>query len=227
MFEKLKIFLKILNRPNHMYDFLNSLDKDSSILDVGCGNDSVFYIKQISKKFKYTGIDIHDYNLSDRNKSLIDDYIIVEKEFFSQRIFEIENKFDAVICSHNLEHCDKRMDTLLAMMNSVEVGGKLYLSFPCEESINFPKRSGTLNYYDDQTHKETPPNFRDILNIIRENHFSIEFSCKRYRPLFPWLIGLLFEPFSSISKKKFTGTWELYGFESIIQAKKLIKMKKN
>ena len=223
MFKKLKISLKVLNRPNHLCSFLTSLEKDANILDVGCGNESVHNIKNVSKKFKYTGIDIHDYNLSKKNKSLIDKYIIVNKELFAKSINKIKEKFNAVICSHNLEHCDNREETLLAMINAVDNNGLIYLSFPCEESINFPNRKGTLNYYDDETHKGSPPNFEAILKILKKNNFSIRYSSKRYKPLIPWLMGLLFEPFSTLLKKTFTGTWEFYGFESIIWAKKMDK----
>ena len=45
--------------------------------------------------------------------------------------------------------------------------GKIYLSFPSVKTLNFPKRLGCLNYYDDPTHKDLPPDFNLILEIMK------------------------------------------------------------
>jgi hypothetical protein len=110
--------------------------------------------------------------------------------------------------------------TLQAMMNSLKPGGRIYLAFPCEVSAKFPSRRRTLNYYDDDTHKDIPPSFDNIINTIVSNGFEIEYSTRRYRPFLLWLLGLIQEPFARWRNDILQGTWAFYGFESIIWARK-------
>jgi SAM-dependent methyltransferase len=214
-----KEWMKSLLRKNGKADFLSKLNADSRILDVGCGNNSPFKTKQILPDCIYTGIDIGDYN---QTKPLLADcYIISTSQNFSCEIAKFSNVFDAVISSHNLEHCEDRLGTLMAMLDALKIGGKLFLSFPCEQSVDFPKRKGTLNYYDDPTHQLSPPNFNETLTIIRQNRFQIEYAEKNYSSKILGLVGLVLEPLSKVRNEKMIGTWEYFGFESIIIAKKL------
>jgi hypothetical protein len=107
------------------------------------------------------------------------------------------------------------------MLGALKIGGRLYLSFPCERSVEFPKRVGVLNYYDDPTHKLSPPKFDEIVAFILSRGFHIEYSERNYSPKILSLVGRVFDPLSKIRKRKFLGTWEYYGFESIIIARKL------
>ena len=95
------------------------------------------------------------------------------------------------------------------------------MSFPCEASVSYPKRNGCLNYHDDPTHKGAPPDFGKLLGMVSGAGFVIEFSARNYKPKMLWLIGLVSEPLSRLSKQVLRGTWEFYGFESIIIARKL------
>jgi hypothetical protein len=107
------------------------------------------------------------------------------------------------------------------MMKVLKVGGKIYLSFPCEKSVFFPRRDGSLNYYDDKTHNLMPPSFDGVGDLIRKNGFQINYSIRSYRPKLLYLLGLLNEPISRFKGKSLVGTWELYGFESIFMATKI------
>jgi SAM-dependent methyltransferase len=214
-----KGWMKRLLRKNGKTDFLSKLNADSRILDVGCGNNSPFNTKQILPDCLYTGIDIGDYN---QTKPLLADYYIIStSQNFSSEIAKFSNVFDAVISSHNLEHCEDRVGTLMAMLDALKIGGKLFLSFPCEQSVDFPKRKGTLNYYDDPTHQLSPPNFNETLTIIRQKRFQIEYAETNYSSKILSLVGWLLEPLSKVRNEKMIGTWEYFGFESIIIAKKL------
>ena len=211
------LIIKII-RPNGKIDFLFSLPSDALILDVGCGNNSPYRVKKILPQSVYTGIDVGDYNQTEHNNS--DRYIITSPEEFSSEISKFSEEFDAVISSHNLEHCDHRDETLEAMLGALKVGGKLFLSFPCEQSILFPKRGGTLNYFDDSTHKLTPPKFDSVLLTLEKFEFEVVYSNKNYKPTLLRLVGLILEPVSRLKNRNLLGTWEYYGFESIIIAKK-------
>ncbi len=215
----LKQILTIIMRKKGKVSFLSQLDNNSSVLDVGCGLNSPFNFKKILPKAKYTGIDIIGYN--ELEHVFCDKYISASSKNFSEQILKLKNIFDAVVCSHNIEHCDDREGTLRAMLDSLKTGGLIYLSFPCEKSVNFPKREGTLNYFDDKTHQGMPPKFQALTDELKNNNFKIIFSTQRNKPILLWLIGLIIEPYSKYKKKVLKGTWEYYGFESIIWAKKI------
>ena len=55
------------------------------------------------------------------------------------------------------------------MLKKVKRGGSLYLSFPSAKSLSFPSRIGTLNYYDDITHNNEPPDLENIIEILKKN----------------------------------------------------------
>ncbi len=49
---------------------------------------------------------------------------------------------------------------------------------------------------------------------------KIDFISKQYRPNILKFIGFLLEPFSYFMGKNLLGTWEFWGFETIIHVKK-------
>ena len=217
---KVKVFSQILLRPKGRYSFLNKIPKNSKILDVGCGNNSAFKTKVLLPNSYYVGIDIQDYANKLDSNIYADKYVLTDPKNFTKEIISINEKFDAVISSHNLEHCDDRYGTLDAMLDKLNKKGKIYLSFPSEKSLNFPKRLGCLNYYDDPTHKDLPPDFNLILELMKKKSLKIIFCDSSYKPFFLNLIGNITEIFSAYTKKITYGVWEKWGFESIIIAEK-------
>ena len=139
---KILLALKKILRNRGKISFISQLRENCSILDIGCGNNSPYLVKSILPNCKYTGLDIGDYNQQKPN--LADSYVITTPENFASSISGLGQKFDAVISSHNLEHCNHRASTLLAMTSVLKPGGRLYLSFPSEKSTIFPSRHGTL-----------------------------------------------------------------------------------
>lgn len=213
-----RIFRRIIF-PRMKGEFLQSINNSNpSVLDVGCGNDSPSLIKSILPSCVYTGIDVSDYNQTKTN--VADNYILVSSDVFSDEILKMSNSFDVVLSSHNLEHCNKREETLLAMIKALKPKGCLYLSFPSEKSVKFPSRQGTLNYYDDNTHKDLPPSYEKVLEILKENNMSVLYSTISHKPFLPWLIGCLTEPISKIKNRTNYYTWCYYGFQTIIWAEK-------
>lgn len=202
-------------KPN----FLRTLPPRARILDVGCGNDSPRHVKEVRPDTIYTGIDIGDYNQTDSATRFADEYLIIAPDEFAPTIAGFKGQFDGIISAHNLEHCNAPFDVLSAMIQAIKPGGKLYLSFPCEESVFFPSRRGTLNFYDDDTHKHVLP-FDQILKYLRENGCAIEFSAKRYRPFPLFVLGFFSEPESIAKNQVIDGTWAYWGFESLIWARR-------
>jgi SAM-dependent methyltransferase len=214
----LRLVLGGILRPRGKNALLKRLDPHCSVLDVGCGNNSPYWVKSLFPSMHYTGVDVGDYGQT--KPVLADRYATCKPEEFSAEIAKFKNCFDAVISSHNIEHCIEPEKTLEAMLDAVRPGGRLFMAFPAEESRHFPKRLGTLNYYDDETHQTNPPSFDQIISTVKQHGFEIEYKSSRYRPPILWMLGLVVEPISAIRKKVCLGTWELYGFVSIVWARK-------
>ena len=206
-------------REWYKVDFVNQLRSQSKVLDVGCGNNSPKLFKTWRPDIYYVGIDVGDYNQDATSASFADEYIVTTASDFCFKIEGLAGQFDAVVSSHNLEHCLDPKGTLDAMLQALKIGGRRYLSFPCEQSVNFPSRRGTLNFYDDPSHR-TVPDYREIIRTIEKHGFRIDFQSARYRPLYQFMWGLIYEPLSRIANRNMRGTWALYGFESIIWATK-------
>jgi SAM-dependent methyltransferase len=214
-----KIIWKIVEPKYCKSSFLKRINHKGTLLDVGCGNNSPYYIKTKYPNIIYTGIDVGDYNQTKPN--FADNYIVVKPENFAGAIANMPKLFDTVISSHNLEHCNDRDKTLDAMIKVLKPGGYLFLSFPTEESVNFPgPRKGTLNYYDDSTHKDKPPEYEKIISKLKINDMEIVFASKSYKPFFLYLIGFFLEWKSKKDKEVKIWTWAYWGFETIIWAKK-------
>jgi SAM-dependent methyltransferase len=209
-----------LLRSKGKHSFVSNLPVRAKVLDVGCGNGSVLAFKEVNPSIFYVGVDVADYMQTDESKLAMDKYLIFDPSNFADGIDSLERDFDAVVWSHNIEHCNDRLSTMESILRRLKIGGRLYLSFPCEESVSFPSRKGTLNYFDDKTHLLNPPEFNGIINKLTENNFEVTFSVDRYKPWFLYFIGFLIEPISSFFSKIKIGTWEFWGFETIIHARK-------
>jgi len=208
-----------LCKPKGRQAFLLAQMPGFTLLDVGCGNDSPALTKAVRPDCRYLGIDVADYNLSARSKQLADIYRVVPAEGFADAIAEFEGSVDAVVSWHNLEHCNDPKGVLRAMCRALRPGGALYLSFPSKASTGFPSRRGTLNFFDDPTHKQ-PPDVNDVLALLHAEGVEVTFLARRYRPLVPTVIGLLLEPVSALTRRlmPFGSTWAFYGFEVVIWA---------
>lgn len=203
--------------------FVLSLPKHSKLMDVGCGNDSPKRVKSLRNDIFYIGLDVQDYEQSLDSLTLADEYRITTPSNFVNAISSEVGTIDAVISAHNLEHCDNRHEVLVAMCQALKEDGTLYLAYPSDATVSMPSRIGTLNYYDDKSHIGLPPNWNEITSILEKCGMSIEFKRQRYRPLIPFLIGLVLEPWSYLSGRvcPLGSTWALFGFETVIWARKM------
>lgn len=200
------------------YHFLVNLKKGWEVLDVGCGNHSPKAFKSINAGIRYIGVDIAEYYLDEEDYSLAERIVFIDKDNFATELKQ-QGKFDAVVSAHNLEHTSEPMKVIEAMMFVLRKGGQLYLAFPTEKSVSFPSRQGTLNFYDDSTHQNLP-SFNKVICEIESHGGKVIYKRKRYRTVIGFITGLLQEPFSAIRKKKYSHTWQLYGFETVIIAEK-------
>jgi SAM-dependent methyltransferase len=200
--------------------FIRSCPPNARVLDVGCGNRSPYNFKSIRPDLYYVGIDIGDCNQDDDSIRCADEYIVVPVGEFNHRIAGMAGRFDAVVSAHNIEHCDDPDATMQAMLAALKPGGRLFMAFPTEASVRFPRRGGTLNFFDDPTHK-TVPDFAAVCAGITAAGYRLDVAIRRYRPLRGVLAGLRHELPSMWRKHVMWGTWALYGFESIILATRM------
>ncbi len=224
MMQKTQTLLRILVKRKGKAAFLDAIKRNGKLLDVGCGNNSPFRCKTQRPDIYYVGLDIDDYNQESKPRLYADSYIVTSPDNFANEIVKFEDQLDAVLSYHNIEHCNHPNDVLRAMLKSLKAGGKIYLAFPCEESVTFPKRRGTLNFYDDVTH-QVVPNYENICASIKSEGLQIDFASKRYRPFVLMILGFLLEPFGAIMKRNMPAgsTWALYGFESVIWASRPVQ----
>ena len=224
--------LTLADTPRGKSSFVRQLPRGALILDVGCGNGSPSVVKTQRPDLFYVGLDISDYNQAGDPSDVADEYIIVPPDQFARRIENMPGRFDAVISSHNIEHCSEPLQVLRAMMASLKPGGQLYLSTPSVASVSFPHRPGlntadsiwfspTLNFFDDSTHI-APLDIQILLAGINAGGGQIEFASERHRPLALAIKGLVSEPYCSAKGvvMRDGSTWALYGFETVIWARK-------
>jgi SAM-dependent methyltransferase len=203
-------------RPRGKLAFLKSLPSGARVLDVGCGNNSPRDAKVLRPDLVYTGLDVADYNQHDAMR-YADAYLLVPPSQFAATIAALAGQMDAVVSSHNLEHCDDPAAVLQAMAAALRPGGRLYLAFPCEDSVHFPRRRGTLNFFDDGTHKEVP-RWEQVLDALCSTGVMPLYASRRYRPRLLAAIGLVLEPLGWLLGRNMPAgaTWALYGFESVL-----------
>ena len=199
--------------------FIRSCPPGARLLDVGCGNNSPRYTKEIRPDLVYTGLDVGDYNQAEPAAAFADRYLVVPPERFAAAIEAERGAMDAVVSAHNLEHCLDMPATLAAMAGALAPGGRLFLAFPCEASARFPSRDGCLNFFDDATHRRLP-RFDDVLAGLRGAGLEGTVAIPRYRPGVHVLAGLRHEWRSRRERRVLEGTWALWGFESVVWARR-------
>jgi SAM-dependent methyltransferase len=200
-------------------EFLASLPPRAEILDVGCGNDCPYTTKSLRPDVRYVGIDVCDY-CNDHGTEYADEFVVIPPEAFVTAIEGRAGQFDAVISSHNLEHCFDPDAVTAAMTEALRPGGRIYLAFPSAASLTLPKRGGCLNFFDDSTHVR-PPDYERVLELLHRGGVRTTYAAERHRPFSRAAIGFVSEPVSRLRNQVMRGTWALYGFETVIWGTKV------
>lgn len=204
-----------LLRPRGKDAFVMALKPGAVLLDVGCGNDSPARCKAFRPDIYYVGLDVADYHQRQDPHQVADEYLLSAPETFAAAVESRPEAYDAVLSSHNLEHCNDPWATLRAMARALKPGGRLYLAFPCQASVRFPSRQGTLCFFDDDTHR-VALDFNRVIETLQAEGMELEYGQPRHRPWLLFLLGMVREPVSALRRKVLLGTWEFYGFESIL-----------
>jgi SAM-dependent methyltransferase len=201
--------------------FVLQLPANARLLDIGCGDTSPWRVKSVRPDLHYVGLDIDSINHADVTE-IADEYHLAKPTDFDGAIRAVGSRaFDAVICSHNIEHTEKPFQVIEAACSALRPGGQLYLAFPSEKTATLPHRKGTLNFYDDETHVWLPV-FDEVVACLQRNGIDLVYQVREYYPAAYFLLGVVTEPYSALKRQvgPHAGTWALYGFESIIWGQK-------
>jgi SAM-dependent methyltransferase len=142
----------ILYHPR--YKFISALPQGSKVLDLGCGScDAMNKFRGMRPDLVFAAVDIKDV------KNSIPEGI----EFHSVDIQSTplpfkENSFDAIYCSHVLEHLYSTHLIAREITRVLKRGGQIYIETPSTRSLRVPsfkychEQGVPLNFYDDPTH---------------------------------------------------------------------------
>lgn len=219
---QLQIRLQRMLRARGKDAFVAGLPHGARVFDIGCGNASAQRVKQLRPDLYYVDLDVQDYEQSAHALSFADEYRTTRPRDFLDAIGTERATMDAVISSHNLEHCEAPVEVLERMAGALRPAGRLYLSFPCGASVDFPRRAGSLSFFDDPTHR-SPPVWQEVLSVLERCGSHIVFAAERYRPWAPATLELVLEPLSAWTRRVMPlgATWAWWGFESVVWAERL------
>ena len=191
-----------------------------TLLDVGAGNHSATKIKKHFPQCRYFGIDIvKDYNNSEEDFNLMEGFW--EKDLTKLDFNDIpDHFFDAILMTHIIEHLQNGDKVINALLPKLKKGGYIYIEYPSGNSVNFPSKKGTLNFYDDPTHVRIY-NTKELADLLEAQGMKVLQSGVRR----DWR-NILMMPVKIIHNKIKYGYvmgsvyWDWFGFAEFVFAEK-------
>lgn len=207
--------------PSRIVNYKKAMgDKSFTLLDIGAGNHSAQKIKKHLPACRYFGVDItRDYNNDEADFKLMEGFF--EKDLTKLQFDDIPNDFfDMIVMSHIIEHLHNGDEVVKALVPKLKKGGYFYLEFPSAESVNFPSKRDTLNFYDDDTHVRIY-SAEELSGILESLGFTILKAGVRR----DWR-NILIMPIKMIHNRIKYGYvmgsvyWDWYGFAELVWARK-------
>jgi 2-polyprenyl-3-methyl-5-hydroxy-6-metoxy-1,4-benzoquinol methylase len=197
------------------------------ILDVGCGNHSPSLTKRHAPHCVYHGLDRQDWNTDERDRQCGDAFFDLELDQPDALSAVEDGKYDAVICSHVLEHLSDPCALLERLAPKLKRGGLLYIEAPSPKSERLPRATkgwfgirGCLNFYDDPTHR-TLVHLSAVTAMLAGQGFQVgavrnRFLWRRVLLLPAYVLaGLLLRGYIPASV-----VWDVSGFAQCLTARK-------
>jgi 2-polyprenyl-3-methyl-5-hydroxy-6-metoxy-1,4-benzoquinol methylase len=139
--------------------FLKTLAKNSEVLDVGAGDGSLTVFRDwINPKRK----DVSLYAYAAEKGSGFDNYSSFELGFWPEQKPDFGMRlFDAIYCSHFIEHIEQPLDFISWCVSRLRVGGRAYIEWPSPSSLEQPAATNfrevgipliISNFRDDASH---------------------------------------------------------------------------
>nr|MBV6630652.1 class I SAM-dependent methyltransferase [Oceanococcus sp. HetDA_MAG_MS8] len=218
----LRRFLLRALRPAHCR-WLFDAPRGAAVLDIGCGNHSPTRVKSLRPDVHYTGVDVEYFHLNAHDIEMAAEVIILPKDRYASALKQsLDGRtFDLIILQHVLEHVDDPLGVLRVVSECLSTNGVIYASFPTKASVHFPSAEGTLNFYDDPTHRHVI-SAAEVYRELEQAHLTPESVHLRYRhPVYAclglahWVIQLPRRLCGGAMRVN-SFIWSLYGFETII-----------
>jgi hypothetical protein len=195
-------------------------DREFSLLDVGCGNHSPSLTRQWFPGCRYSGIDNRvDYDNDERDFAAMTKFY--ELDLTQLEFGEIpDDSFDVLMMTHVIEHLDNGDLVIAGLLPKVRAGGTAYIEFPSRRSTRLPSKKGTLNFYDDETHRRIY-SIGEVSKIFLDGGWKVLRSGARR----DWA-RILAMPAAAVKSKIDLGYvagsvfWDLLGFADYVLAEK-------
>lgn len=193
------------------------------ILDLGCGNHSPSLTKHWFPQCHYSGADIQNYNLDEKDFAAMDDFYLVQIDGSGYSAIP-DSSYDLIIVHHVIEHMSDPSPILDSLCAKLKPGGYLWIAFPSVRSLALPSAAaGTLQFCDDDTHVRVP-SLEDTSNVLLRNGLKV-LHAGETRDLVRTLVGLLVLPLALLrwaftGKLRAYGLWYLLGFEDHVLAQR-------
>lgn len=211
--------LLALVRPSTKIALIKRFTRDSppqSILDIGCGVYSPTYFATAFPRSKYVGIDSNPPLCPE----LPSGFQIIRADVTKTDLgFLADESFDLVVLSHVLEHLESGLSVVRLVCPKLRPGGTVFLAYPTAESVHFPHRRGTLNFYDDPTHIRVIETAA-VCSVLNQCGLDV-LEAARTRTV-RGLLRMFPEVLLSPTIGGITGPmfWDLYGFEEHVVGRK-------
>ena len=187
----------------------------AKLLDVGCGDLAPYSTFKYYPGILFSGIDWHDI----AGQKDMDHFLKGDLE--NNSLSEIPNDYyDVINLSHIIEHISDGEKLLSTLTTKLKPGGIIYIETPSNNSLKLPSMYGTLNFWDDPTHKKVY-SLKEMSEILERNGCTIlESRIRRNlkRIIFMPIYVLL--TFLRDKKINATALWDVTGFAHYVIAQK-------
>lgn len=174
--------------------FFKTVPADSRVLDLGAG-DGGLSVYKVWPLVVRPDVDLFALSLEWTDRFA--QYAGVEIGNFETEVLEFGGiKFDAVMCSHFIEHIADLSKVLTYVEARLKSGGRLYLEWPHPQTKLLPRREFfigrglpvmTTNFFDDGTHQETWS-----MEVVAQNLLARGYKIENYgRIHFPFVADCL------------------------------------
>ena len=203
--------------PPRLKLFRNSVDEDFTILDVGCGQESVLFTKKWYPRCRYFGLDLSRDSFSSEELSHMEKLFIADLD--RDDLSELPDAhFDVIVMSHVIEHVWDGLPAVARLTKKLAPGGRIYIEFPSVRSLASRRR---LRFCDDPTHVRVY-DVKEVANVLLANGLKVITAGRRREwlrvALFPLAIPSHIKTLLSSGRLTGAGLWDLCGLADFVYA---------
>lgn len=155
--------VEILHQTNERTRFLKQLCTRAKVLDAGAGDGS---LERFRRWLRPDRSDITMFAYAAERGEHFKRYDAHELGYWPEEPPAFGGiGFDAIIACHFIEHLNNPSDFVIRMVHRLNRGGRMFLEWPSENSVNLPPRAYFVaagvplvisRFHDDATHNDLP-----------------------------------------------------------------------